>query len=188
MADEGLDLTHTITQAQTGDRQAFAALYQHFADRLFRYLYARCADAALAEDLAAETWVHVAKSLPRFRFAKAPAETAFNAWLYTIARNLLIDTYRHRSWSNLSLSPTVVSREPPLDEQVLVQEEQQELHRALEQLPEDQREVLLLRFFGEHTTTEIMGIMGRGESAVKSLQFRALGALARLLGEQRRRH
>ncbi len=187
MADEGLDLAHTIRQAQAGDRSAFATLYQHFADRLFRYLYVRCADTSLAEDLAADTWVHVAKSLPKFRLAKVPAEAAFSGWLYTIARNLLIDAYRRRSRTNLSMSDTVVSRDPPLDEQVLAHEEQQELHQALEKLPDDQREVLLLRFFGEHTTTEIMLIMGRGESAVKSLQFRALGALARLLGEQRRR-
>ena len=64
----GFDLASTVAQAQLGDQVAFDAIYDRFADALFRYLYARCGDAALAEELTGDVWVRVVERLPAFRF------------------------------------------------------------------------------------------------------------------------
>src|SRR5262245_52240504 len=81
----GFDLASTVAQAQLGDQTAFDAIYDRFADALFRYLYARCGDTMLAEELAGDVWVRVVERLPAFRFPPGEPEAAFAGWLYRIA-------------------------------------------------------------------------------------------------------
>ena len=92
----GFELASIVVRAQEGDQAAFDMIYEQFADALFRYLYARCGSAALAEELTGDVWVRVVERLPTFRFAGDNSEAVFAAWLYTIARNLLIDYYRRK--------------------------------------------------------------------------------------------
>ncbi len=92
----GSELASIVVRAQEGDQAAFDMIYEQFADALFRYLYARCGSAALAEELTGDVWVRVVERLPTFRFAGDNSEAVFAAWLYTIARNLLIDYYRRK--------------------------------------------------------------------------------------------
>ncbi|MCU0490931.1 MAG: sigma-70 family RNA polymerase sigma factor [Chloroflexaceae bacterium] len=181
------DLARIVAQAQLGDHAAFDVLYDRFADALFRYLYARCGDAALAEELLGDLWVRVVERLPGFRIPAADAEAAIAAWLYRIARNLVIDHARRKSSTNLPLLESIASAEDAPDEQVIASDEQQALRHALEQLSEDHRAVLLLRFMEERSNAEVAQLLGRTEGAIKVLQHRALGALARLLGVERGR-
>src|SRR6476661_7947564 len=90
------NLAVLVTSAQAGEQAAFDAIYARFADPLFHYLYARCGDVGLAEELTGDLWVRVVEKLPGFRFAHDATEASFAAWLYQIARHLLIDTYRKR--------------------------------------------------------------------------------------------
>lgn len=68
MATLDLDLANTIVRAQMGDLVAFDAIYDRFADALFRHLWARCGSAAVAEELLQDLWVRVVERLPEFRF------------------------------------------------------------------------------------------------------------------------
>lgn len=184
----GDDLGVAITRARAGDQRAFDLIYAHFADALFRYLYARTGEAAQAEELLGELWVRVVERLPTFRLPATAAETerAFAAWLYRIAHNLAVDNARRRASHNLPLSDTISSHEPPHDERVIAGDERQALRDAVERLTADQREVLLLRFVEDRSHAEVAALTGRTEGAVKVMQHRALGALARLLGVERK--
>lgn len=181
------ELVQLVRDAQAGDRRAFDTLYERWATPMFRFMYLRCGDASLAEDLASELWVRVVEKLPSFRFPAQAEEASFTAWLYRIARNLVIDASRRRSNDNVTLSETIVSLDPPAEEQVLAEEQRQELRQALAGLTDEQREVLLLRFGEGRSNAEVASITGRSEGAVKVMQHRALGALARLLGTTRAR-
>jgi RNA polymerase sigma-70 factor, ECF subfamily len=184
----GLDLASTVARAQLGDQVAFDAIYDRFADALFRYLYARCGDAGLAEDLTGELWVRVVERLPAFRFHGGDPEAVFAGWLYRIARNLAIDSYRRRHHTSVPLPDTLSSRDTPPDEHVIAGDDRRALRAAIEQLTAEQREVLLLRFVEERSNAEVAVLTGRTENAVKVMQHRALGALSRMLGGRRGQH
>jgi RNA polymerase sigma-70 factor (ECF subfamily) len=177
----GLDLADAAAQAQGGDPAAFAAIYEQFAEPLFHYLLVRCRDAALAEELTGELWLRVVEGLPAFRFPRDHPEQAFTAWLYRLARNLVIDAYRRRSTTPVPLVEPMAAREAPLDERVIEAENQQALCAALARLPPEQRDVLFLRFIAARSTADVARLTGRSEGAVKVMQHRALGAVARVL-------
>ena len=139
------EIVGLVTRAQQGDPQAFAVLYQRFADPLFHFCYAHCRDHTLTEDLTADLWLRVVETLPTFYFPAGASPAAFAGWLYRIARNLLVDASR-QAHHCAPLVPTLHAAEPPAEELVLRREGHQDLQWALHQLTAAQREVLLLRF------------------------------------------
>jgi RNA polymerase sigma-70 factor (ECF subfamily) len=174
-----------LKKAQAGDHRAFDAIYDQFADALFRYIYVRCGDRSLAEDLTSDLWVRIVEHLSSFRPPPGDPRPAFAAWLYRIARNLVIDSQRRTRDDHVPISEHVAAREVPPDEQVIARDDERAMQDALAQITPDQREVILLRFFEECTSAEVARRTGRSEGAVKVMQHRALGALARLLGIRR---
>ena len=181
----GLDLAEAVRQAQRGDQAAFTAIYEQFAEPLFRYVLVRCGDVGLAEELTSELWLRVVERFPAFRCPHDHPEKAFTAWLYQLARNLTIDAYRRRRAPDIPLVETIASRAAPLDERVIDGEEQQALCAAFTQLTPEQRDVLFLRFIEAHSTADVARLTGRSVGAVKVMQHRALAAVARALGVQR---
>lgn len=181
-----IDLANIVAQAQAGDHNAFDAIYNRFADPLFRYLYARCGDAGLAEELTGDLWVRVVEHLPAFRFPRGDPDAAFAAWMYRIARNLVIDYYRRKGGAHEPLAETLSAPDDPPDAQLIAADERQDLRAAMERLTAEQREVLMLRFVEERSNAEVARLTNRTEGAVKVMQHRALGALARVLGVQRK--
>ncbi len=180
------DLPTLVARAQSGDETAYGAIFERFGDPVYRYLAVRCGDAHLAEELTGELWVRVVEHLPAFRFRHPPSEAAFAAWLYRIAKNLLHDKYRRSAREPGPLTEMMPSSERPLDDQVIAREAHQRLHAAIAQLTPEQREVVLFRFMEERHIADVALLMERSQGAVKTLQYRALHALAGLLGGQRR--
>jgi RNA polymerase sigma-70 factor, ECF subfamily len=179
-----LDLAVLLRQAQAGDASAFDLIFQRFATPLFRYLYVRCGDVDMAEEIASSTWVRAVEQLASFQIGKSNSstfESAFGAWLFRIGHNLMIDAYRRRSRSTVPLEDSLVQGDMHVEEHILDTETHQELRTALLKLTPAQREVVLLRFVEERSTAEVAHLTERTEGAVKALQHRALAALARFL-------
>src|ERR671932_368315 len=107
------EIVGLVTRAQQGDPQAFAVLYQRFADPLFHYCYAHCRDYTLAEDLTADLWLRVVEALPTFSFPAGASPAAFAGWLYCIARTLLVEPTRLARAPSVPLVPTLHATEPP---------------------------------------------------------------------------
>jgi len=183
----GDEFARLVTRAQEGDRVAMTTIYERFADAVFRYLYSRCANVTVAEDLASDLWLRVVERLPTFRFKGEQSETVFAAWIFRIAANLTVDAFRSRKTDTVPLTDNIATRTRPPDEQVVAGEEHEELRAAIERLTVDQREVLLLRFVARNSNAEVAQLLGRTEGSVKLLQHRALGTLARTLGISRGR-
>ncbi len=183
----GADLASAVTRAQAGDTAAFDIIYERFADPIFRFVYVRCGDVTLAEELSGDLWVRVVEKLPSFQFPNGEPEAAFAGWLYTIARNLVIDHSRRKRYDQQPLLETLSSRDATPDDQALVGEEHLELRHAVERLTPDQRTVVFLRFVEDRSNADVARLMDKSEGAVKLLQYRALDALARILSGRRRK-
>jgi RNA polymerase sigma-70 factor (ECF subfamily) len=174
-----------VASAQAGDEQAFVALHARYAHRVYRYCLARTANAGDAEDLTQITFLRIVEALPRYQ-QRGPA---FGAWIFTIARNAVIDFARAKR-NHLDLNELVErgwsAKAPPVEHQ-RERIENDLLADALPFLTRDQREVITLRFFAGLTTRETAVEMGKREDAVRALQSRAIAAIRRQLAGDHRR-
>jgi len=175
------ELGPTIALAQRNDHGAYEQLYRRFVDQLYRYLYVRCSDAELAEEVLGELWLRVVQHLPHFRIPAKGADQAFASWLYRIARNLSVDATRSRRKHIYGIPEIIESPEPLAEERVVAADERRLLEDALSTLTLEQREVILLRFHDDRSISEVAALTGRTETAIKGLQHRAVGALARVM-------
>jgi RNA polymerase sigma-70 factor, ECF subfamily len=174
--DEGL----LVERART-DANAFAALYDRYVQRVYRYAYRRLGAHAEAEDLTAQTFQRVLESLPQYQVRGLP----FDAWLFRIAHNLVVDRYRlHRP--SISVDALDQASEPDsgadsMDEALGEREEIDAAWRAVDHLPPLQRRAVVLRFGRDLSHAEIGPIIGRSEAATKQLIYRAMKTLRRNL-------
>jgi RNA polymerase sigma factor (sigma-70 family) len=80
----------------TAGAEAVGELYDRYQESVFRYIWSRVSNPQLAEDLTGDVFTRMVVNLPKYRYTGAP----FKAWLYSIARNLVIDNYRKASSRN----------------------------------------------------------------------------------------
>jgi RNA polymerase sigma-70 factor, ECF subfamily len=182
MADEQKSVAHGLRQR---DPEFLDRLIEQYQYRLYRYLIYLTGNAERAEDFFQETWIRVLE-----RGAQYDARFKFEAWLFTIARNLVIDWQRHKRMQSLDemLDPEEGAPFEPADQrgesplqQVLQSEEHDAIQASLGRLPVAYREVLLLRFQEELQLDEIARVQGTPISTVKSRLYRGLEELKRLM-------
>ncbi len=155
--------------------EAFAALFRERFPMLYRYLKRVSGDSALADDVAQESFVRLHAR------GEMPADPA--AWLVSVANNIVRDEYRtnkrRRRLLALWVSPSEEGRSPPAsDAQVLTNEREAAVRRALEALPPRDRRLLILRHEG-FSYREIAAALGIATSSVGTLLARATAALSR---------
>lgn len=160
-----------------GEASAFEVLYGRHRGPLFRFLLAQLRDRPLAEELYQDVWQRVIAARATWR-----PEAAFATWLYRIAHNRLNDHWRaqrHRPPAPLDAElRTAALADPEHPGSVAEQEEQrQRLQQALDELPDEQREAVLLRLQQELSLEEIGRITGVGRETVKSRLRYALDKL-----------
>jgi RNA polymerase sigma-70 factor (ECF subfamily) len=165
-----------LIEAAQRDPARFADLYQNYFELVYLYIARRVRNRAEAEDLTAEVFRKALQSLPRFKWTGAP----FAAWLFRIASNMIADRAK-RAAREGNFEPSHISGLKPVSESGNVQqtdleqcERQTQLFRLVDELADDQKRVLVMRFAEEKSIREIADALGRSEGAVKQLQFRAL--------------
>lgn len=172
-----------------GEAAAFEALYQRHESRLFRYLFRQLRDQAAADDVMQEVWFAVARTAQRYE-----PSAKFTTWLYTLARNRMIDVLRKRR-PQQSLEQTDDPDEEPLRER-LPGDARQEPHRqaqsreesaalldAVARLPADQRDAFLMQAEGEMSLEQIAQASGTNFETVKSRLRYARAKLKQMLWE-----
>jgi RNA polymerase sigma-70 factor (ECF subfamily) len=164
-----------IAVAETSDREAFSRLFAHFAPRVKSYLLRQGASPSQAEDVAQETLALLWRKAGLFDPDKARAST----WIFRIARNQMIDRHRQRQRPHLDPNDPFLmpDAEPLPDKQASQQEDIATVRSALAELPEKQREVIMLSFFEEEPHPVIAKKLQLPIGTVKS---RIRLALARL--------
>jgi RNA polymerase sigma-70 factor (ECF subfamily) len=178
-SDDATAIECLVRRAGTGDAVAFAGLYDAYAPRLRRFLRHQVGDDHAAEDLLQQTFMKMIEALPRYRSRGLP----FGAWVFRIARNLVIDGRRTAH----PAAPIEAAVDRPADgdgpeRAAELADERAQLLVAIDGLPADQRDVVVWRFFGELSPAETGALMGRSAEAVRSLQHRAILALRARLG------
>lgn len=169
-------------RAARRDPEAFAQLYDAHLDAVYRYVYYKVGDPLLAEELTAEIFAKAWEGIDKFRWRNLP----FQHWLLRIARNVVVDHWRSRRKATTSIDGLVdaTSDEALPDERVAHDVEIQTLQRALLRLPDDQRDVLILRFIEGYSHADTAAVLGKSVVAVRQIQVRALRALNRQLADE----
>lgn len=163
-------------KARLGDQEAFSILYNEYIKKIYDFLYFKTFSKELAEDLTSQVFLKALKSISRF------SSDNFSAWIYTIARNTLIDHYRSTKetksiedcWDLMSDSDTFknVSNQIALEKISLI----------MKDLSSSDRELLLMRLWSNLSFKEIAEITNKKESAVKVSFGRALNRLREKVG------
>ncbi len=172
-----IDEESLIGLSQRGDTEAFASLYDHYAEPIYRYVYFRVADYHLAEDITSQIFIKMWQKLPSYRIGEA----SISAWLYRIAHNAVVDHYRTRKTaiSLEDLQSGEVGREDETEENLEQHMQMEQLRKALQELTQGQREVLILRFIEGLSVREIARQLGKRQGAVRALKMRGLRELAK---------
>ena len=169
-------VAQAVARAKSGDEEALRFLYIRYADNVYGYVRSIVRDDYEAEDVTQHVFAKLMTVLPRYEQRQVP----FAAWILRVARNVAVDHMRQRR-----AVPCEEVRE--LDTRKDFGDSHQTsigLREALETLPEDQRQVIVLRHLVGLSPGEIAGRMGKSEPSVHGLHHRGRAALRDALAER----
>jgi len=174
-----------VSRAQQGDGDAFGQLYDRYVDSVYRFIYFRVNDRALAEDFTSETFLRALRRIGTISYQGRD----IGAWFITIARNIVLDhlkSARHRL--ETTTADTIEGREQAQSTEAAVLDtlQSERLMEAVQQLGDEQRECVMLRFIQGLSVSETASVMGKNDGAIKALQHRAVRKLADLVGSELR--
>jgi RNA polymerase sigma-70 factor (ECF subfamily) len=179
--DTNLETENLVTQAISGDVEAFGELYTNHVTKIYRYVYYNVHDKEHTEDITQEVFLKAWKAIGSCR----GKEKTFSSWLYRIAHNLIVDKLRK--------SQKQSSREAELPEDIRdtsdrmeISLEQRDLLKVIDVLSPNQRQVIVMKFIEEMDNREIAETMGKSTGAIRILQMRALETLRKTLGKEQR--
>lgn len=177
-ADPGAPATdaHLLLGVGSRDAGAFEALYARYARAVFGFALRRLGDRGRAEEAVQETFTAVWRSAHTFR----PERGSGSAWLFAVARNAVVDRFRERK-DEVPDVPDTASREAGPPERAETGWLAWRVHRAIEELPESERSVLELAYWGEMSQSEVADFLGIPLGTVKTRTRSGLGRLANLL-------
>jgi RNA polymerase sigma-70 factor (ECF subfamily) len=166
------EITNAIVRAQAGEADAIRVLYLRYKDNVYGYVLSIVRDQHEAEDVTQHVFLKLMSVIHKYRAQEVP----FTSWLLRVARNVAVDHLRHRRLLPCEevYAPTCASDESS-------HERRRELEHALEALPEDQRNVVVLRHLVGLSPGEIAERMGRSEASIHGLHHRGRHALKREL-------
>lgn len=172
------DINLLIDRAIGGDADAFGRLYDMHVDRVYRHVYYRVGNIADAEDLTQQVFIKAWEAISRYKKTASP----FLAWLIKISHNLVIDFYRSNK-TRTYLDFDIVASEPESGPEHLaeIHLDQQQIRRAILELPGDQQQVVLMRFIEDFSYPEIAASLGKSEGAARVILHRALVRLRKIL-------
>lgn len=159
-------------------REEFAKVYLDYSDRIFRYMFLHTKNFQLAEDLTSEVFLRAWQAWSRFDGQN------LQAWLYRIAHNLLVDTYRKKKEVPLD-SVGEVSIDEDLVGKIATDGQIRQLTQALDQLPANLNRVVILRFIEGLSVAQVTAILGISEVNVRVLSHRALVKIRKVMANEK---
>ncbi|HTX11949.1 MAG TPA: sigma-70 family RNA polymerase sigma factor [Solirubrobacteraceae bacterium] len=165
-------IARAVMRAKSGDMEAVRFLYLRYKDNIYGYVLSIVRDAHEAEDVTQTVFMKLISSIERYE----PRQVPFTAWILRVAHNVAIDSLRQRRPVPCE---EVIESSAPADDSS--HDRRRGLEQALETLPEDQRDVVVLRHLVGLSPGEIAHRMGRTEASIHGLHHRARLALRREL-------
>ncbi len=176
------DEERLIKEAKAGNCQAFSLIYQKYGKQIFSFIYWRTSDIHLAEDILQDVFLKAWNNIKTYKIKGG----SIKAWLYRIARNTVIDYYRVKK-QTISLDDVsfeLASSETKATELVDLKIELKKIKKAINFLPDIQKEVIILKFIEELSNKEVSKILNKSEGAIRIIQFRALKKLKEFLKDK----
>lgn len=163
-----------LKEAKLGDKEAFGKLYQLYMEKLYRFVFFRVGQKKeVAEDIVSEVFMKAWEKLDQFK------EGSFQAWLYMITRNKVVDYYRS-SVPQSELTEQIEGSHN-VEEKVLQTLEIERIKQAITKLTPEQQELIILKFIEDMDNQEIGQILEKKEDAIRSMQYRAIKELRVIL-------
>jgi RNA polymerase sigma-70 factor (ECF subfamily) len=175
------DLRWLVERARARDADAWEALYRRAYPRLFAYARRRCPHGHAADDAVSDTMTRALVRIDSFAWRGG----GFDAWLYGILRNVLLERARAGARFVGDGPPDVPAHEPEPLGCVLAREEAVEVRRAFARLGPDEQELLELRVVGGLGADEVGRVIGKTAGAVRMAQTRALARLRHLIDDRK---
>lgn len=168
----------------TFNEDIFNSFYEEYYEKVYNYVYFKTGERANAEDLTCGIIEKVLNNLHRYN----AAASGLNTWIFTIARNHLIDWFRLKSRNESCFEDgeerQIADRETARPEEAVIRAEQEEMVRGLlQRLPETEREVMILKFWGGLKNIEIAAQLGMNSNGVNVTVFRTLKKLKKMIEE-----
>ncbi len=177
---EKLKVERLVVQAVNGKTDAFGELYIIFVEKIYRYIFYHVKSKTIAEDITGEVFLKAWRAISSCR----GKENTFSSWLYRIAHNQVIDNLRsQRKYLSVDMESLAEVGGPELEAEEKL--ERQELLATISDLPQNQKQVIILKFIEGLDNREIGRIMGKNQGAIRVLQMRALATLRQKLGEEK---
>ena len=174
--DRELSDADLVKQVQAGNSEAMSQLYRRHRSKVYRYTLSKVYYKELAQDITGEVFLRMVKYLPTYSFTGAP----FTAWLFRIAHNTLItQSQKEQRTQPFHFDPVELPAYPneQPDFQVDAQLQKEWIWYGLDQLDDNQREVVILRFIAGLSLKETAHALEKGVGAIKTLQHRGIRAL-----------
>ncbi len=175
-ANPDFTLDALAARAAQGDRLAFEQIYLQLAGELYTYVYGQCREVATAEDIVANVFLRAWRSARAYRVGSMQ----FRRWIFTIARNEVRDYWRS-SQRTVPLFDMDFSDDRPAEQGSDPAHARIAVRRALNALTEDQRQVVVLRYFNNKSHKEIAHVLGKREGAVRALLLRAMRHMRKVM-------
>lgn len=173
------ELATLLKKAALGDEAAFGQIYDLYFAKVYRFIFYRVNHNETAEDLVSETFIRVWKKLD-----KIDDLAAFQAWIFQIARNLVIDYYRaKRPTVDLAELENILEYEDNIIDRANLGFDQQRFFEVLKLLSPDQQVVIKLKFLDDLENHEIAHILDKTEGAIRVIQHRAIAELKKLFSQ-----
>jgi RNA polymerase sigma-70 factor (ECF subfamily) len=162
------------------DSQAIGAIYDQFFSEVYRYVLYRLGDQSLAEDIASDVFVRLLEAAQKGR----SPQSNIRGWLIATSSHAVMDHLRRKYRRPVeAISESMPDLGPGLHDEFDLREQNRSVRQAYAQLTQEQQDVLALRFSQGYSLEETALHMKKNVNAIKALQFRALAALQRQIGE-----
>ncbi len=170
-------LSDLVAKAKLGQEQAFTNIYNLYFEKIFRFIYYRVSHKEVAEDLAEDVFLKAFSKL-----SSIEKNSSFEAWLYQIARNKVIDYYREKKQIvALEEIENTLAYEENVINILDLQDQQKIFIKLLKELGQEQQLVIKLKFLENLENDQIAKIMHKNEGAIRVIQHRAMAKLKDLV-------
>ena len=175
-------IPHDKIEPTRAKEARLASLYEEYYDRIAHYVYVRIGDKSEAEDIASEVFLKALESLRTYEERGLPMQ----AWLFKIARNMVVDHLRKATkYKTIPIETVEINDESDPQKTAETNIEMEKVAIAMQQLTDEQKEVIQLRFFGGLNSREVSVLLNKSDGAVREMQRAALEKLRGLLSESK---
>lgn len=176
-------LHNLVSRVQDGDKESFWEIYDILLEPIYNFIFFKVAHKEIAEDLTEETFIKVWDNIKKFKMQE---NVPFSAWVYRIAWNLTLDYFRkynRETFIDPEFDIEDLSPSQTIKEEAEITYNQQILAKALQELHQDQRDVIILKYVNDLSYLEVSIILDKPEWTIRQLHSRAIQKLKVIIEE-----